>query len=82
MFPPYEVTEDSFESTFQVDYLSHFLLTHLLLDKMKATSKMADKDVAVRVVNVSSIANYVGDIDFDDLDDWYYDSPLLIFYSE
>jgi NAD(P)-dependent dehydrogenase (short-subunit alcohol dehydrogenase family) len=41
------VTVDGFETTFQVDYLSHFLLTNLLLEVLK-------KSAPSRVVNVSS----------------------------
>jgi len=54
------VTADGFETTFQVDYLSHFLLTNLLLDLLK-------KSAPSRIVNVSSVAHYYGHINFDDL---------------
>jgi NAD(P)-dependent dehydrogenase (short-subunit alcohol dehydrogenase family) len=54
------VTEDGFETTLQVDYLSHFLLTNLLLDLLKKSSPS-------RIVNVSSVGHYGGHIDFDDL---------------
>lgn len=43
----YELTEDGFENTIQVNYLSQFLLTLLLLKKLKSSSPS-------RVVNVSS----------------------------
>lgn len=42
-------TEDGFESMFQINYLSHFLLTHILLNKIL-------KD-GTRVIQVSSIAH-------------------------
>ena len=44
----YRVTKDGYESIFQVNYLSHFLLTLLLLEKMK-------KSAPSRIVNVSSM---------------------------
>ena len=44
---PYWVTQDGYESIFQVNYLSQFLLTLLLLEKMK-------KSAPSRIVNVSS----------------------------
>ena len=53
-------TKDNLDSVFQVNYLSHFLLTNLLLDKLKASSPS-------RVINVSSIQHANGNINFDDL---------------
>jgi len=47
---PYQVTKDGYESIFQVNYLSHFLLTLLLLEKLK-------KSAPSRIVNVSSNAH-------------------------
>jgi retinol dehydrogenase-12 len=36
IFAPRRIlTEDGYESTYQVNYLSHFLLTHLLLEDLK-----------------------------------------------
>ena len=54
------VTVDGFEVTFQVDYLSHFLLTNLLLGVLKRSAPS-------RIVNVSSVSHYRGHVDFDDL---------------
>ena len=44
----YRVTKDGYESTFQVNYISHFLLTLLLMEKVK-------KSAPSRIVNVSSL---------------------------
>ncbi len=53
-------TEDGFETTFQVNHLGPFLLTNLLLDKLKASAP-------ARVVNVSSVTHRGVTLDFDDL---------------
>ncbi len=55
-----EVTPDGLERTFEVNYLSGFLLTHLLLDLLK-------KSAPSRIVNVSSSAHSGGTIHFGDL---------------
>ena len=54
------VTVDGLEEQFAVNYLGGFLLTHLLLDLLKASAPS-------RVVNVSSSAHEGGRIHFDDL---------------
>jgi NAD(P)-dependent dehydrogenase (short-subunit alcohol dehydrogenase family) len=54
------VTADGLETTFVVNYLSHFLLTNLLLDTLKASAPS-------RIVNVTSDAHYDGHMVFDDL---------------
>ena len=54
------VTADGLEHTFALNHLAPFLLTHLLLDRLKQSK-------AARVVNVSSNAQAMGRIDFDDL---------------
>jgi retinol dehydrogenase 14 len=53
-------TADGLEHTFAVNHLAPFLLTNLLLDRLKAS-------VPARVVNVSSGAQSMGRIEFDDL---------------
>src|SRR5213594_3645650 len=58
--PHREVTPDGLERTFEVNYLSRFLLTHLLLDLLK-------KSAPSRIVHVSSSAHSGGTIHFDDL---------------
>lgn len=53
------VTEDGYETTFQVNHLAHFLLTNLLLDLIK-------QNAPSRIINVSSMA-HSSSINFDDL---------------
>jgi NAD(P)-dependent dehydrogenase (short-subunit alcohol dehydrogenase family) len=54
------VTEDGFEYTFGVNHLAHFVLTQLVLDRLKSSAPS-------RVVVTSSAAHLNGRIDFDDL---------------
>lgn len=55
------VTEDGFESTIAINHLGHFLLTHLLSDRILGSGN-------ARVVNVSSNAHYSAKgIDVDDV---------------
>ena len=54
------VTADGLERTFALNHLGPFLLTNLLLDRLKASAP-------ARVVTVSSGAHASGRIDFDDL---------------
>jgi NAD(P)-dependent dehydrogenase (short-subunit alcohol dehydrogenase family) len=54
------VTADGLERTFALNHLAPFLLTNLLLDKLKQSAP-------ARVVTVSSNAHAMGRIDFNDL---------------
>ncbi len=54
------VTADGLERTFALNHLAPFLLTHLLLDRLRQSAP-------ARVVTVSSNAQAMGRIDFDDL---------------
>jgi NAD(P)-dependent dehydrogenase (short-subunit alcohol dehydrogenase family) len=59
VFPPKQrITVDGFEMQMGVNHLSHFLLTNLLLDCLKASAP-------ARVVTVSSKLHKAGEIDFD-----------------
>lgn len=60
MIPPYELTEDGFESQFGVNHLGPFALTNLLLDKLRTTA-------GARVISTASIAHKRGKIHFDDI---------------
>jgi retinol dehydrogenase 14 len=55
-----QVTADGLEHTFALNHLAPFLLTNLLLDRLIASAP-------ARVVTVSSGAQSMGRIDFDDL---------------
>ena len=54
------ITEDGIEMVFAVNHLAYFLLTMLLLDRMKQSAP-------ARIVNVASEAHRFGTINFDDL---------------
>jgi NAD(P)-dependent dehydrogenase (short-subunit alcohol dehydrogenase family) len=54
------VTVDGYERTFAINHLAPFLLTNLLLERLKAGK-------AARVVTVSSMAHRGAALDFDDL---------------
>lgn len=54
------LTEDGIETTFAVNHLAYFLLSNLLLDKLKASPQ-------ARIINVASGLERQGKINFDDL---------------
>src|SRR2546430_3113469 len=54
------MTEDGIEMVFAVNHLAYFLLTMLLLDRIKHSGP-------ARIVNVASEAHRFGTINFDDL---------------
>jgi NAD(P)-dependent dehydrogenase (short-subunit alcohol dehydrogenase family) len=54
------ITEDSIEATFAVNHLAYFMLTLLLLERLKASAP-------ARIINVASDVHRYGTLDFDDL---------------
>jgi len=60
MVPPYGKTSQGFETQFGVNHLGHYALTGSLLDLVTGTP-------GSRIVTVSSLAHYMGRIDFADL---------------
>ncbi|XP_068658847.1 short-chain dehydrogenase TIC 32 A, chloroplastic-like isoform X2 [Aristolochia californica] len=67
---PFQLSKDGIELQFATNHLGHFLLTNLLLDKLKSTAKLTG--VEGRIVNVSSIAHRYADssaMDFHKLND-------------
>ncbi|XP_031275963.1 short-chain dehydrogenase TIC 32, chloroplastic-like isoform X1 [Pistacia vera] len=70
MFCPYHLSQEGIEMQFATNHLGHFLLTNLLLDKMKNTAKTTG--IEGRVVNLSSIAHqytYKGGIRFEKINE-------------
>jgi len=55
-----QVTVDGLEATFAVNHLAYFLLTNLLLDRLRASAP-------ARIINVSSDAHRLAPLDLDDL---------------
>lgn len=55
-----QLTEDGYEMTFQVNYLSHFLLTYKLIDKVFAAERG-------NIINVASEAHRAGRLNFNNL---------------
>lgn len=59
-FTEYGVTSDGYERQWQINHLSGFLLTHLLLENIKTAEQG-------RIINVSSKGHYKGFLYFKDL---------------
>ena len=60
---------DGFELTFAINHLGHFLLTNLLLDRIKEAP-------SARIVNVTSSGHHRARIDFNDLNTEIQYAPL------
>ena len=70
---PYWKTEDGFEMQFGVNHLGHFLLTNLLLDRLKEAP-------AARIVNVSALAYvWAKGINFDDINSEKFYQPITAY---
>jgi len=70
MATPFELSKDGIEIQFATNHVGHFLLTQLLLDTMKKTSR--ESNVEGRIVNVSSEGHrfaYREGIRFDKIND-------------
>ncbi|MGB9695367.1 MAG: SDR family oxidoreductase [Caldisericaceae bacterium] len=74
-----KMSKDGIEMTFQVNYLAQFLMTNLLLPKLRSSAP-------ARIINVSSALHKKGKISFEDITNprhysgmqAYYDSKLAI----
>lgn len=66
------LSNDGFELDFSVNYLSHFLLFHLLIRKLKIIS-------AMRVIFVSSSAYISGKVNFDQFGLQYVNDPMMAY---
>jgi len=62
-------TVDGYETTFAVNHLGYFLFTKLLLDNLKSAPK-------ARIINVASMAQQMGKLNFDDLQTKISYSPM------
>ncbi|KAJ7279217.1 hypothetical protein O6H91_Y118300 [Diphasiastrum complanatum] len=64
---PYQLSKDGIEMQFATNHVGHFLLTYLLMDKMKETAQ--ESGIEGRIVNVSSTGHKLfapkGGIAFD-----------------
>jgi NAD(P)-dependent dehydrogenase (short-subunit alcohol dehydrogenase family) len=60
MFGSRQVTADGLEKTFAVNHMAYFVMTNLLLDRLKATP-------GARIVSTASDAHKGNKLDFDDL---------------
>jgi len=61
---PFKLTKDGFESQMAVNYIGHFLLTHLLMPQLIAGS--IESGITSRIVSVASSSHFAGRIQYDD----------------
>lgn len=70
MATPFTLSQDNIETQFATNHLGHFLLTNLLLETMKNTSRKSNREG--RIVNISSeghMLSYKEGIRFDKIND-------------
>ncbi|XP_074588081.1 short-chain dehydrogenase TIC 32 B, chloroplastic-like [Curcuma longa] len=71
MYGPFELSEDDMEMQFATNHMGHFLLTNLLLPKIKSTAE--ETGIEGRIVNLSSADHLTtyrgGGINFEKIND-------------
>jgi NAD(P)-dependent dehydrogenase (short-subunit alcohol dehydrogenase family) len=77
-FPTYRETAEGFESTLALNYLSPFLLTHHLIERLEQT---ASEHGEARIINISSIM-HKHPINWDDLNFRTYKSTSAYYQSK
>eukprot|EP01100_Stratorugosa_tubuloviscum_P002785 TRINITY_DN165_c0_g3_i3.p1 TRINITY_DN165_c0_g3~~TRINITY_DN165_c0_g3_i3.p1 ORF type:complete len:314 (-),score=170.78 TRINITY_DN165_c0_g3_i3:88-1029(-) len=73
MMPPYSTTREGFELQMGVNHFAHFLLTNLLVNKLK-------QGAPSRVICISSIAHERGSINFDNIN-WQHNYHPFFAYA-
>lgn len=79
MGQPFKETQDGFESHFQVNFLSHFLLINLLLPKIIKTATECRQ--TGRIINVNAAAMYYARLDLDDLQLRKRYNPFIAYFN-
>lgn len=64
LYTPYQLNRDGFETQMAINYIGHFLLTHLLMPQLIAGGNSEGGNA--RIVNVSSCAHECGSINYED----------------
>lgn len=64
--PDHETSPEGIEQQFVTNYLSHFLLTNLILPKLLRSGRNSSSG-ATRIINVSSKAHWISPVRFSDI---------------